>query len=83
MGNGNDSDHIVLQPIKQGIGEAMERQHPRVVSAGFAQRGKLAQEAKRLRDFISEITCCIECAFADIPVDSGIGVSLSLAAKSD
>jgi hypothetical protein len=83
MGNGNDTDHIVLQPVKKGIGETMERQHPRVVSTGFAQLGELAQEAKCPLDFIGEIICRIECAFADIPVDSSIGVSLGLAAKFD
>jgi len=83
MGNGNDTDHIALQPVKQGIGKTMERQRPRVMSAGFAQLGELAQEAKCPLDFVGEIICRIECTFADIPVDSGIGVSLRLAAKAD
>jgi len=61
----------------------MERQGSCVVCAGFAQLGELAQEAKCPLDFIGEIICRIECAFADIPVDSGIGVSLDFAAKSD
>jgi len=83
MDNGNDTDHIFLQSVKQGIREVMERQRPRVVRAGFAQLGKLAQKAKCPLDFVGEIVCRIKCAFADIPVDSGIGISLSLAVKAD
>jgi len=83
MGNGNDADHIALQTVNQRIGETVERQRPRVVCAGFAQLGELAQESKCLIDRISEIICCDERAFADVPIDSGIGIGLDLAAKTD
>lgn len=83
MCDGYDANRTVLQTVKQRVGEAMQRQGSRVVSAGFTQLGELAQEAKCPFNFIGEIICRIECAFADIPVDCGIGVSLGLAAKAD
>lgn len=83
MSNGNDTDSIASQPVNQGIGKAMERQRPRVVCAGFAQLGELYQETKCLIELISEIPGCNERAFADVPIDSGIGVGLRLAAKTD
>ncbi len=61
----------------------MEGQRPRVARVGVAQLGESAQEAKRLIEFIDEIIRCDECAFADVPIDSGIGVALRLIAKTD
>lgn len=61
----------------------MERQCPRVARVGVAQLGESAQEAKRLIEFIGEIIRCDECAFADVPIDSGIGVALRLIAKTN
>ncbi len=61
----------------------MERQRPRVARVGVTQLGESAQEAKRSIEFISEIIRCDECAFADVPIDSGIGVALRLIAKTD
>jgi len=61
----------------------VERQRPRVVCTDFAQLGELAQEAKCLIGLIGEIICCDERAFADVPIDSGIGIGLRLAAKTD
>ena len=83
MGNGDDANRIVLQPVNQGIGKTMERQGSCVVCAGFAQLGELADEAQCLIDLISEIICCDERAFADVPVNSGIGIGLRLFAKAD
>ena len=67
MGDGNDADHIALQPVDQRIGETVEGKRPCVVRAGFAQPGELAQQAKRSIEFIGEILCCDERAFADVP----------------
>ena len=61
----------------------MERQRPRVARAGLAQRGEPVQEAKRLIEFIGEIIRCDERAFADVPIDGGIGVALRIIAKTD
>ena len=83
MGNGDDADHVDLHLVNQGIGEAVERQRPRVARAGFAQLGKPFQEAKRLIELIGEIIRCDERTFADVPIDSGIGIGLRLVAKTD
>ena len=83
MSNGDDADYIDLQPVDQRIGETVERQRPRVARAGLAQLGEPVQEAKRLIEFIGKIICCDERAFADVPIDSGIGIVLRLVAKTD
>lgn len=83
MSNGDHADHIGLQPIDQRIRKTVEMQRPRVVRAGVAQLGEPAQEAKRLIEFIGEIIRCDERAFADVPIDSGIGIVLRLIAKTD
>ena len=61
----------------------MERQRPRVARVGVAQLGESAQEAERLIEFFGEIIRCDELAFADVPIDSGIGIALRLIAKTD
>jgi len=83
MGNRDDADYIGLQPVDQRKGKTVERQRSRVARAGMAQLGKPVQEAKRSIEFIDEIIRCDECAFADEPIDSGIGIRLSLIAKTD
>ena len=83
MSNGNNADAIVLQPVNQGIGKAVEWQRPRVACASFAQLGELAQEAKCFIEFVSEIVCRDERALSDVPIDSGISIGLRLAAKTD
>lgn len=83
MGNGNDADIIILQPVNQGIGETVEWQRPRVARASFAQLGELAQEAKCFIEFVSKIICCCERSLSDVPIDSGISIGLRLAAKTD
>jgi len=79
MSNDNDADHIDLHAVDQGIEKTVERQRSRVARAGLAP----VQEAKRSIEFIGEITRCDERAFADVPIDSGIGIGLSLVAKTD
>ena len=83
MSNGDDADCIGLQPINQRIVKTVERQHPRAALAGLAQFGEPVKEGKRLIEFIDEIICCDERAFADVPIDSGIGIALRLVAKTD
>lgn len=83
MGDGNDADHIALQTVDQRIGETRERKRPRVAHTGFAQLGKPVQNVQCLTDLIGEIVCCDQRAFADIPIDSGVGIGLRLAAKTD
>lgn len=83
MGNGDDADDIDLQPVDQRIGETMERQRSRVARAGLAQLGEPVQQAKYSIKFIDEIIGCNERAFADVPVDSGVGIALRLIAKTD
>ncbi len=83
MGNGNDANSIVSQPVDQGIGEAMERQRPRVVRTTFAQCGELVEKVERSTKLIGEIFRRDERAFADIPIDRCIGIGLRLGAKAD
>ncbi len=83
MSNGDDADHIDLQPVNQRIGETMERQRPRAALAGLAQLREPVQEGKCLIEFIDEIIRRDERAFADVPIDSGIGIALRLTAKTD
>ncbi len=83
MGDGNDADHIALQTVDQRIGEAVESKCPRIAHASFAQFGKPAQNSQCLIDLVGEIICCNQRAFADIPIDGGIGIDLRLAAKTD
>lgn len=83
MGDGNDTDGIALQSIDQGIGKTMERKRSRLVHTAFAQCGELHQQTERPFDLIDEVVCCDERAFADIPVNGGIGISLRFFAKTD
>lgn len=83
MGNGNDANRIALQTVNQRIGKAMKRQRSRVVQADPAQFDELAQEAKHPIEFISEILCCNERAFADVPIHGGIRIGVRLVAKAD
>ena len=75
LGDGDDADYIDLKPVDQRIGKAVERQHPRVARAGFAQLREPLQEVKRLIHRIGEIVRCDKRAFADVPIDNCIGVS--------
>ena len=83
MGYGDDADGIGLQPVNQGIRKTMERQHPRIVQAGFAQFRKLGQHAHRLFDLAEKIIRSDEGAFAGVPFNSGVGIGLCLAAKTE
>ena len=83
MRNGDDADHIGLQPVDQRIWKTVQMQRPRAACTGVAQLGEPAQEAQRSIEFIDEIICCDERAFADVPIDSGIGIALRLVAKTD
>jgi len=83
MGNGDDTDGIALQPVNQGIGKTMKGKRPRPVRTAFAQRGELPQQPERSFDLVDEVVRRDECAFADIPVDGGIGVGLRLITKTD
>ena len=83
MGDGNDADHIALQPVNQGIWKAVECQSSRLARACVAQLGKLAQQIKRPIEFIGECICCDERSFAGVPIDSGFGIRLRLIAKAD
>lgn len=82
-GNSDNANYIDLQAVDQGIRETVESQCPRPVRAGFTQFGKPAQETKRLIDLIREIIRCDERAFADVPIDGGIGIGLCFVAKTD
>lgn len=79
--NGDDADCIDLQPVDEGIREAVESQCPCIARTGFTQFGEPAQEVKRLIELIDEIVRCNERAFPDILIDGGIG--LRLVAKID
>ncbi len=83
MGDGNDADSVGLQSVDQGIREVMERQHPSFSGTRFAELGETGQHAQRLFDLADKILCGDECAFAYVPIDSGVGVDLSLAAKTN
>lgn len=83
MGDGDDADQIALQPIDQRIWKTVEGQRPRVAGANVTQLGKPIQEAKRSIEFVGEFIRCNDCAFADVPIDGGIGIGLRLAAKAD
>lgn len=81
--NRNDADHIGLQSVNQRIRKTVEMKRPRVARASVAQLGESAQEAKRSIEFIGEIIRRDERVFADVPIDSGIGIGLRLIAKTD
>ena len=83
MRNSDDPDHIDSHAVDQRIGKAVERQSSRVARDGSAQFGKPVQEIKRLIEFIGEIIRCDKRAFADVPIDSRIGIGLRLVAKTD
>ncbi len=83
MGYGDDAYRIGLQPVNQGIRKTMERQHPRIVQAGFAQFRESGQHAHRLLDLAEKIIRSDEGAFAGVPFNSGVGISLCLAAKAE
>ncbi len=83
MGDSDDANHIVLQPVNQGIGETMERESSCVVCAGLAQFGELVEVVQCLIEFIGEVACCYKRPYADVPVNSGIGIGLRLFAKFD
>lgn len=83
MSDGDDADHIDLQAVNQGIGKTVERQRSRVARDQFAQFGEPIQKAKRLIELVGEIIRCNECAFAYVPIDGSIGISLCLVAKTD
>ncbi len=83
VGNGNDADSIVSQPVNQGIGEAMERQRPRVVHTTFTKCGELVEKVECAIKLLGEIFRRNKRAFADIPIDHCIGVGLRLGAKAD
>jgi len=83
VGNGNDADGIALQTVDQGIGKTMEGKRPRLTHASLAQRRELLQQPKCSLNLADEVFCCGERAFADIPVNGGIGIGLSFIAKTD
>ena len=61
----------------------MEGKRPYLACTTLAQRGKLLQQDKGAFNLINEVLCCDEGAFADIPVNGGIGISLRFLAKTD
>lgn len=73
MSNGDNTDHVDLAPVAQRIRKTVKMQRPRVARAGMAQLGKLVQEAKRSIEFVGKIIGSDIRAFADVPVDGGIG----------
>lgn len=83
MRNGDDADCIDLQPVDDGIREAVKSQCPCIACTGFTQFGEPAQQVKRLIDLINKIIRCSERAFPDIPIDGSMGVGVRLVAKID
>ncbi len=83
MGYGDDAYRIGLQLVNQGIRKAMERQHPRIVQTGLTQLRESGQHIHCLLDLVEKIIRSDECAFADVPFDSGVGIRLCLTAKAD
>ena len=83
MRDGEDTNHINLQAVDQGIGKTMQRQRSCAVGDGFPQFRKPVQQIKRLIEFIGEIIGSYKRTFAKIPVDRRFGIALRLAAKTD
>jgi len=83
VGYGNDADGIALETVNQGIGKTMEGKRPRLVHATCTKCRELLQQPERSLNLINEVICCNEGAFADIPVNGGIGIGLSFFAKTD
>lgn len=83
VGNGNDANGIALQAINQGIRKTMKGKRTGLVRTALTQRGKLLQQPEGPFNLVEEVVRRNERAFADIPVDGGIGVGLRLFAKTD
>ena len=83
VGNCNDTNGIALQAINQGVRKPMEGKRPRLVCAAFTQRRELLQQPEGSLNLIDEVFRCDEGAFADIPVNGGIGIDLRFFTKTD
>lgn len=81
--NSNNVKGTALKSVDQGIGKTMEWKRPYLVRAAFTQRGELLQQPERTFDLVDEVIRRNVRAFADIPVNGGIGVGLRFLAKTD
>nr|WP_296640530.1 hypothetical protein [Thiobacillus sp. 65-1402] len=83
MDNRDDTNMFGKDPVDQRIGEFLQGEHARFMSAIHPKIGKSGKQRQGLLELVCETIRCGECEFFDIPVNRRIEVALRLVGKAN
>lgn len=83
MGDSDDTDGIALYSVNQGIRKIMEGKRSGLAFTTLTHCRELSQQSERTFDLVDELVRCAKRAFADVPINGGIGIGLRFIANAD